>query len=591
MKKNQFTPKLFTLLLSLLVLSCTDNKESKVVTHQEMDDPVSEALIDWSQVAAGLQASIVDTDTRFSRSLAPDVAQQNSLVLTGWKGETLSAQILVWNKDSVDGVRCLIEDFKSEHATLSSGIVQARFVRYVMTEEPNYKCIERKEGDFQASLQPDLLDSLDRFDMPTQSVRPIWISIQIPDDATAGTYQSRLRISAKGQKDLAFDLSLNVQNKVLPPASEWGYHLDLWQHPSAIARVSGTPVWSDEHFAQMRPLMELLASAGQKVITTTLNKDPWNNQCFDAYESMIRWTKKTDGSWAYDYTVFDKWVQFMMDMGIDKMINCYSMLPWNNELVYRDETTQQDMTIVANPGTPDFDQIWAPFLKDFVKHLKEKQWLEITNIAMDERSPEMMKEAVALLNKEAPELGISLADNHKSYERYPLIKDICVKANAKVARKDIEFRRKHNLITTYYVCCSDPFPNMFTFSSPAESCYSAWYSYAAGYDGFLRWAYNSWPEAPVTDSRFRKFPAGDTFMVYPDGRSSIRFELLREGIQDVEKIKQLLNTWEQEKTPEAQAKADRLHDMTKRFDTLDPVNTTPAGMLKEAKALINELSE
>jgi hypothetical protein len=35
------------------------------------------------------------------------------------------------------------------------------------------------------------------------------------------------------------------------------------------------------------------------------------------------------------------------------------------------------------------------------------------------------------------------------------------------------------------------------------------------------------------------WPAGDTFMVYPGGHSSIRFEKLREGIVDYEKIRLL----------------------------------------------------
>ncbi|MBR2004199.1 MAG: hypothetical protein IJ991_08480, partial [Thermoguttaceae bacterium] len=35
------------------------------------------------------------------------------------------------------------------------------------------------------------------------------------------------------------------------------------------------------------PLMKMLADAGQKVITATLNRDPWRYQCFDDYEPMI----------------------------------------------------------------------------------------------------------------------------------------------------------------------------------------------------------------------------------------------------------------------------------------------------------------
>lgn len=52
----------------------------------------------------------------------------------------------------------------------------------------------------------------------------------------------------------------------------------------------GLALWSDAHFDALRPLVRMLADAGQKVVTATLNKDPWNHQCFDAYEDMIRWT-------------------------------------------------------------------------------------------------------------------------------------------------------------------------------------------------------------------------------------------------------------------------------------------------------------
>ena len=39
--------------------------------------------------------------------------------------------------------------------------------------------------------------------------------------------------------------------------------------------------------------------------------------------------KRADGTWAFDYTVFDRWVEFMMSVGIDQQINCYSMVPGN----------------------------------------------------------------------------------------------------------------------------------------------------------------------------------------------------------------------------------------------------------------------
>lgn len=557
-----------------------------------MDDPTEDTLSNWSGVEAGLKGSVVSIDLKHPRSIAPVLEQKNDITLTGWKGETLSAQVLLWNSVATDNVEYTFSDFQSGESTLQSNIAQARFVRYTMSEEENFVCrMREEENEFGMVLMPDLLDSLNSYDMEQNQVRPVWITVDIPSTATAGIYEGILSINSKNGDLLEFPISLNVQNKVLPPAYEWTYHLDLWQHPSAVARYSGLDFWSDDHFEKMKPLMQMLADAGQKVITTNLNKDPWHNQCYDAYESMIIWTKNEDNTWSYDYTVFDKWVSFMIDLGIDKMINCYSLLPWNNELEYFDAATDSIITVVADPGTVVFKELWAPFLTDFTKHLTEKGWLEITNIAMDERSPEMMSEAVKLLEEYAPNLGISLADNHKSYQNYPMIKDITVKVNAKVNEKDIEFRRKNNLITTYYVCCSDPFPNMFTFSPSAESCYSAWYSYAAGYDGMLRWAYNSWPEDPVVDSRFRKFPSGDTYFVYPDGRSSIRFERLIEGIQDIEKIKILKAEFQNNNSAESLAKLEELNSEVQKFNVIGKPTTTVEQMLKEAKEVINKLSE
>ena len=43
----------------------------------------------------------------------------------------------------------------------------------------------------------------------------------------------------------------------------------------------------------------------------------------------------------------------------------------------------------------------------------------------------------------------------------------------------------------------------------------------------------------MRDARHVAWPAGDTYLVYPGGESSVRFEKLREGIVDFEKIRLL----------------------------------------------------
>jgi hypothetical protein len=128
--------------------------------------------------------------------------------------------------------------------------------------------------------------------------------------------------------------------------------------------------------------------------------------------------------------------------GVNKQINCYSLLPWNNEVHYFDESKNELVNVIAKPGTAIFEELWTPFLKDFSKHITAKGWLKITNIAMDERGREEMDPAIALLEKVAPEFGVAFADNHKSYQRYHKSTDISVAAGDPFDQKDLIERRK-----------------------------------------------------------------------------------------------------------------------------------------------------
>lgn len=582
--------KLLATLPLLALLSCTGIPPQHALSHfdwTEPADPQGEKPETWN----GVEKPIVtfgSTDVRYPRATPCAAAVTDQTTLTGWRGEKVSAQAVISAPAAVGGLTCTVGDFVADNGAKLPGIARARFVKYVVSDRflTDQPCGARPENN-PAHLEADLLDEAASCDVPARSTRPVWITVDIPRDAAPGRYTAPVAVKGEGVAE-TLTLHLNVTERTLPAPSEWTYHLDLWQHPAAVARAEGVEVWSDEHFERMRPTMRQLADAGQKVITATLNKDPWNNQCYDAYADMIVWTKGADGAWTYDYAAFDRWVEFMEGLGVDKQINCYSMLPWNNMLHYRDAATGEWVDVKAEPGQPAFDEMWRPFLADFVRHLEEKGWLAKTCIAMDERSPEQMEIAVAFLAEHAPQLGIALADNHDSYKRYPQLHDICVSARQEVAPEDIAARRAAGQVTTYYVCCSHRYPNMFTFSDPAEATVAAWYAVANGYDGFLRWAYNSWTEDPLRDSRFRTWPAGDTYVVYPGGRSSIRFERLREGIQDAEKIRILRAEAGRGNSAGADEKRARLEAVIAPFASREPAADLHE-RLAEAKRVLNEL--
>ena len=580
----------FLLSLPLVFAGCV-NKTRPVLnceTYAEGINPdTTDRSLEWGEVE-NFTVSFGSVNHRYAKGEVPDIKPEKSWQGSGWKGETISAQIVMWSPKPIEQIECEFTQFKSANGDImDASIANARFVRYVLTDVFQNGCGYRKPEDFPSSLSADGLDNIACFSISENTARPVWISLNIPRDAKPGIYAGKVNIYARNKKTNTLDISIEVLPQTLPEVKDWKFHLDLWQHPTAVARTGNVELWSEEHWKLIESTMAILASAGQKVITATLNKDPWNNQCYDGYADMIKWTKKQNGFWEYDYTVFDRWVSLMMNLGIKGYINCYSMLPWNSELHYYDEKENKMINISAPPKSKEFAELWTPFLKNFRLHLESKGWLKITNIAIDERAPEDVDITLSLLEKVAPELGVSFADNHKSYKQYPTLRDVCASYGNLFDAADLEFRKNKGLISTYYVCCSDKFPNVFTFSEPAEATYIAWHAVAAGYDGFLRWAYNSWTENPLIDSRFRTWPAGDTYIVYPGARSSIRFERLKEGIQDAEKIWILKAKFESEGNQE---KLEILNNTLAAF-AAPGIPEIPTGvMINRAKKILEALS-
>lgn len=355
------------------------------------------------------------------------------------------------------------------------------------------------------------------------------VQVNVPREIKSGVYKFG-------------DLRVKVLNRTITPVSKRTYHLDIWQHPWAIARTSKTKPFSKEHYEAMRPFWCELASLGQKVITTTIVRYPWSRQCIDAYDTMVRHIKMEDGSWKFDYTIFDEYVAFALSCGLGPEIACYSICPWDQGRVWWETPDGKHHSRRVKPGSAEYEEYWAPFLEDFARHLEENGWLEKTTVALDERSPEETKAAAELVRRVAPGLRLELAGN-RAFDAFVGIEpDVYSQSMEHVSKKFFEYvatRKAKGLKTTFYVCNSPLSPNTFVFSSPDEGYWLGLYPAVAGLDGLLRWAYNSWPPKPIENADYAGLFAGDTFLVYPDGSPSIRLLMLQNGLEAAEKYKLL----------------------------------------------------
>lgn len=548
----------------------------------------------WSKMTAPVRFCWGTTDVRYKKLNVPDVKMTGMLRLKAWKGERVNAQAVLWTQKELEGAEIAVSELKNGSSVIPASAVNTYFVRYVMTDELNKDgsggCGPREnKAEWDSSMVADVLDIVRVREVQARSTQPVWLNVWVPADTRPGKYKGTLTVSGKNFEAMKLPFEIEVVNRTFPEPQKWAFHLDLWQNPYAVARYYQVPLWSKEHFDAMRPIMKMLANVGQRAITASIMHKPWAGQTEDHYDSMIFRMKKLDGTWVYDYTVFDKWVEFMMnEVGIKDLISCYTMIPWALSFDYFDQATNRVQFIKAAPGEEAYAEYWGTFLKDFSRHLREKGWFEKTAISMDERPMEAMREAIKVIKAADPEFKITLAGNYHEEIQEDLYYLSIPYGNQFPEEVKAERERKGQ-ISTVYTCCTEAFPNTFTFSEPAEAAWTVLHAVAGGYDGYLRWAVNSWPMDPLRDSRFRTWAAGDTYSIYPGPRSSIRFERLVEGLQACEKIHILR---EELAVKGANGKLKKLNAKLSEFTPEGWIKTnkkSPAKMVSEMNALLNEM--
>lgn len=548
----------------------------------------------WQQEKPGLQVSFASTDEAYFRMEVPALPGITlSMKATCWKGERINAIILLWSADSINQVRFILKDFKnSKGNVLSKNNFKLGMVRYVISNYP-YNATEVTCGEGpvdKAYLMPDKLEAFERFDIPGKTARPVWLSADIPAATLPGNYDGTIEVQSERQT-VVLNLFIKVQNQILPKPHDWSFRLDLWQNPWVIAAYYKVKPWSTEHVILLKEHLKLYADAGGKFITTYAVHSPWSDNSYMLEGAMIEWIKKKNGQWKFDYNIFDQYVQLAIDAGIDKAITIYTPIPWGERFRYIDEKSGNYNTEQWPTLSAIFKSNWNIFLTDLKLHLEKKGWLNKTYIGINENEMEQTMTAIKMVKQHSSKWKITYAGNwHKELDG--LLDDYsCVYGN-EPAVTDVSKRSAAGKTSTYYICCTPAKPNTFVFSPPAEGRWLGWYAKAFGYNGLLRWAYDAWVADPVRDARHIFWPAGDAYMIYPGASSSIRFEKMREGIIDFEKLKILETKAAKSTNAAVKNLSSQLQQHLKTFIGEKEFDTKKiTADLGKGKKLIEDLSE
>ena len=513
-----------------------------------------------------LQASWVQNDcliaaTDEMTTLANRLIASQSVV--AWRGERLGLEAVVQTDATSEPLALRL---KAKGKTASQWEAKADFLGWVLTD--SFNTCGNHPDDLEPYLVPDIIGG----EQPKEcKLRPVWCTIEVPYNCKAGRYEWQLEVVGSESKRTLARLPLRVEvvGRTLPRPQEQQFHLDYWQQPYSVSRFYNVPRWSQQHYDLLRPYLQMLARAGQKVVTTVLFYEPWGAQSNDKFDAMVRTTREKDGTWSYDYTVFDHYVELCDSCGINKQINCFSMVPWDMTFRYFDAFSQQYIDLKAKTDSPAYQELWTEFLKAFAQHLKEKGWFEKTCIAMDERGEKPMRDAWNLVQKAVPGMKMAMAGHHTA-ELAENLYDFCIGYLDRFTEKELRRRHERGMVSTTYICCSTKRPNTFTNSHPVEAVYIPLNAIANGFDGYLHWSWMNWTDDPLHDSRFKFFAPGDTYVIYPGPCSSPKWERFIEGIQLAEKVRLVRQQLERSNNSAA---LEQLNAAIAAFRDIDPGTT------------------
>ncbi len=485
---------------------------------------------EWEQLE-GARLTWTHSQAFATRYMVPaGQSVRSDTTITAWRGERVGVMaFFYYNGDDAY--------FQISSSSPWKDAARASWMRYVITDDV------RGCGYHPTNLPTHLV--ADMIDLPHQrlllhgrEVRPLWLTVEVPQTAKPGIYTVRVDVSGSDDAPVSsqgLTVQLRVVDRTLPAPADYHFRLNMWQQPYALSRWLKVEPWSEEHWAALRPYMQLLARGGQKTITTILFYEPWGEQSNDKFLPQVKSIKKKDGTWQYDYTVFDRYVELLHDCGISHDIQCFSMVPWDMQFRYFDEATGQDTTLQTATSSEEYKALWTAFLRSFAQHLKEKGWFEKTSIAMDERGLRAMQDAWNVAQQAVPGIRMSLAGNYHA-ELSPLLQQYCIAWGQSFPAQELQRRNQLGMTSQIYTACPDGRPNVCSNNASADAAFLPMHAVARGFNGFLRWAWMNWTDDPLVDTRFRMFTPGDTYMIYPGPRSSIRWERMIEGIQAAEKV-------------------------------------------------------
>ncbi len=455
---------------------------------------------------------------------------QKRIEVFGIRNEVLSAQCVVKAQQALRDLTVSVGPLKLKggNSSMPAEAVTWNFVGSIQlaANVPNH----RKAGVTRPAPArfPDYLSDARQMAVEAGRYQAVYLTIRVPKNAPAGAYEGIVTFRAdKGERTLPlvvtiFPLSLPDERHLM--VTEW-YSTGRWK------QFHGVDSSDPEAFYKMLGVYaQNMADHRQNV--------------FRVAPELIAATKRSDGKLTFDFSRFDKWCEVFWNTGRMSLLETgfvarFREGGWSSkEIVLRDFSVRDEAkaATVTMPGKEFLPQ----FLPALEQHLQERGWLDKTvfHIADEPSNHNIMtwREASEFVHRYGPKLRrMDAIETPHCLDRLEVwVPKLDHYATWQEAFEDAQRRGNEMWIYTVGIFQASRYMNKTVDVPLIQSRTMHWLNYRFGLTGYLHWGFNMWTNDPFEAPGQH---CGDGWHVYPAKGGlldSLRWEQMRNGIQDYE---------------------------------------------------------
>ncbi len=204
----------------------------------------------------------------------------------------------------------------------------------------------------------------------------LWCTLSIPTATAPGVYRGNISVEAQGLEAVQIPLVAEVYGWRVPEPKHLQTVMALEQSPYGVAKQYGVPLWSDEHFRLMEGSYKQLARAGNDWIFVPI---AMNSEFGNKRDSVVPWTRKKDGSWSFDYSRLDRYLDLAVKhLGVPRVISFVVMHGGDDygggnmsKIEFLDEATGKNEVLEAGSQNGD-PAHWKAFATSLYQHMKAR---------------------------------------------------------------------------------------------------------------------------------------------------------------------------------------------------------------------------